>query len=546
MSQIKDIIKKFKNGFENIMKCPYAEIVLFLLILGMGIFIRVFHFGTTPIGIHQDEAMGAVDAKALFEYGTDRFGMKYPVHFTAWGNSQMSVLLSYFMIPFIKLFGFSITTIRLPLLVISCVGLVAVYFLGKKAGGIKVGMVFLLLMMVCPWHYMQSRWSIDCNMFPHMFLIGVCLLLAGLQKKAYLYLSMVFFALCSYAYGIANYSVPLFLLFMAVFLCLHQKIKVKELFFCVLIYLIVALPEFLTMFINMFGLKSIETPFFTIPYFQESQRANDILFLNFSWKQFGINIWRTLAVVWCKGDTSVVNAIESVGPIYDVTVIFFVIGLFVLIGKCRKTHTLEKRIPYIAILAWFLMGVWVGLVTNGVTIHRINIIFYPVVMIAGIGILWCIEKCGLLIVPIVGLYAVLALTFAVKYFGEWADISRIYYYETYLNALEYAETLDCDYYYITPDPQGLGEHKVGEILTLFSHEIDALYYQGRSNVQNGVEVLSFEERYRFEDVTEEIINANTDKSVVYVVQTEELGLFSEEEYMIDSFYDIYYVIEKKR
>ena len=50
---------------------------------------------------------------------------------------------------------------------------------------------------------MQSRWSFDCNLFPHVFLIAVVLLIAGLKKKPLLYLSMVMFGLCSYAYGIA-------------------------------------------------------------------------------------------------------------------------------------------------------------------------------------------------------------------------------------------------------------------------------------------------------------------------------------------------------
>lgn len=543
--QAKEKMKRFEEVLKKIYNYPQFEVFLFLILLSIGIFIRAFHFGTSPIGIHQDEAMAAVDAKALLEYGTDRFGMRYPVHFTAWGNSQMSVLLSYCMIPFIKVFGYSITAIRIPLLIISSIGLAMVYVLGRKAGGVKLAVAFSLMTIACPWHYMQSRWSIDCNMFPHMFLIGVCLLLIGIGKKRYLYISMIFFAFCSYCYGIANYSVPLFLFFMAVFLCCCKKVNIKEIIISIVIYVLLVLPEFLTMFINMFGLESIETPFFTIPYFQESERSHDILFMNFSWDQLLYNIKRMFAVVWCKEDTSVVNAIETVGPLYDVTVVFFIIGLFAMIGKCKKTISLEKRLPYIAILAWLVMGIWVGVVTRSVTIHRINIIFYPIVMIASIGIVWCIEKWRLLMVPIGAIYAAYALSFAVKYFGEWSDISRIYYYETYLNALEYAETLLCDYYYIAPDPQGVGEKKVGEILTLFSHEIDALYYQGKSNMQKGVELLPFEERYHFEDVTREILNENINKEVVYIVHAENLELFSEEEYVIDSFYDTYYVIQKK-
>ena len=61
------------------------EIFIVVILLFGGIFIRAFHFGISPVGIHQDEAMAAVDALALSKYGTDRFGMPYPVHFTAWG-----------------------------------------------------------------------------------------------------------------------------------------------------------------------------------------------------------------------------------------------------------------------------------------------------------------------------------------------------------------------------------------------------------------------------------------------------------------------------
>ena len=76
--------------------------------------------------------MAAVDAKALADYGTDRYGMRYPVHFTAWRTSQMSVLLSYCMIPFYWLLGFSTVSTRLPMLVISCLGLLALYLFGRQ------------------------------------------------------------------------------------------------------------------------------------------------------------------------------------------------------------------------------------------------------------------------------------------------------------------------------------------------------------------------------------------------------------------------------
>ena len=168
---------------QKILESKKIELLLVALLLLAAIVIRAYHFGAPPIGVHQDEAMAAVDAKALADYGTDRYGMRYPVHFTAWRTSQMSVLLSYCMIPFIKLLGFSTVSTRLPMLVISCLGLLALYLFGRQLAGKWTGMIVLILGTISPWHYMQSRWSFDCNLFPHVFLIAVVLLIAGLKKK---------------------------------------------------------------------------------------------------------------------------------------------------------------------------------------------------------------------------------------------------------------------------------------------------------------------------------------------------------------------------
>lgn len=533
------------------------EVFLVLLLLAVGVFIRAFHFGISPIGIHQDEAMTAVDALALSQYGTDRYGMRFPVHFTGWVAGQQSVLLAYCMVPFIRLFGFSTVTVRLPMLAVSCLGLLALYFLGKNLGGVRTGLLLLLLGVICPWHYMQSRWSFDCNMFPHMFLFGVCFLLAGVRKKRMLlYVSMVFFALCCYSYGVADYSVPLFLLAAAVYLLRRKLIRAGELLACGGIFAALALPEYLSMLLTVLGRESIGTPLFTIPSFPESFRGNDILLTNFSWEQLWKNIVSTVTVVWGSGDRSATNTIVRFGPVYYLTVVFFCIGLAVisvrLFGKGRQGRDYgenkdggQRQLTCVLLLLWLIMGIWVGLVTREVTINRINVIFYAVLAIAAAGIEWCLDKQKLLILPVGAYYGVCALLFAAAYFGSWSEVSRIYYYDPYVQALEFAENLDCDIYYITPDPQGEGVKAVGEILTMYCHEIDALYYQGASNVQKGEECLPYSERYRFMDVSREILAENAGKPVVYLISHDSLQLFDGGSYDITSFYDNYYVIVEK-
>ena len=524
-----------------------TEIFLVAVILLTAIFVRAYHFGAPPIGVHQDEAMAAVDAKALAEYGTDRYGMRYPVHFTAWISGQMSVLLSYCMIPFIKILGFSTVSIRLPMLIASCVGLLALYFFGRQLAGKWAGLIVLILGTISPWHYMQSRWSFDCNLFPHVFLIAVVFLIAGFRKKPFLYVAMVFFGLCSYAYGIADYSVPLFLLFIGIYLLRQQVVNWKELTVCIVLYVVIVLPEFLSMLLTVLGKPGIETPLFTIPTFLSSNRGNDILFANFSWQQLWDNIVATITTTWWSGDKSSTNTMVKFGPIYYVTDLFFIIGMISIIMKIRKMEK-TKRYPYVVLLGWLGMSLWAGIITKNVTINRINIIFYPVIVISGIGIAWCIRRIHLLCVPIAAMYGALALLMAQMYFGSWAEISRTYYYDPYLQALEYAKTIDCDKYYIYPDPQGIDAGaRLGEILTMYTHQIDAHYYQGISNVQNGEELLPYQERYHYEYATAEIIAENeaSGESVVYIVGPGEVDLFDKEKYEITSIYNRFYVVEER-
>ncbi len=535
------------------------EALLVLFLLGIGIFIRGFHFGMSPVGVHQDEAMTAVDALALSEYGTDRYGMRFPVHLTAWISSQQSVLLAYCMVPLIKAFGFSTVTIRLPMLIVSSLGILALYFLGKHLGGVRTGVLLQLLGVICPWHYMQSRWSFDCNMFPHMFLFGVCFLISGVRRKWMLYVSMVFFALCCYSYGVADYSVPLFLLAAAAYLLMRKRIGIRQLVICFCIFTVIALPEYLSMALTVLGGESIETPLFTIPSFLQSNRGEDILLTNFSWAQLWKNVVSMVSVAWGNGDKSATNTIVRFGPVYYLTVGFFILGLAVMgirlyRGRGQRnaeagsetTGTTETRgLAYTILLFWLFMGIWVGVVTKEVTINRINVIFYVILAIGAVGIDWCITKRKLLFLPIGAYYGVCALLFAATYFGSWADVSRIYYYDPYVQALEFAENFECDVYHITPDPQGEGVGAVGEILTMYCHEIDALYYQGVSNFQAGVERLPYRDRYLYADVSEEVLAANAGKAVVYLVNANFLHLFDGERYDITSFYDNYFVIVEK-
>ena len=174
--------------------------------------------------------MAAVDAKALADYGTDRFGMRFPVHLTAWGYGQMSSLLSYLMAPLIKLFGLNPVVARLPQLIISLLGLLTLYFFSRDAFGKTAALVIFAFGAINPWHILQSRWALDCNLYPHFFLFGLYFLNRAMKgkKRLWLCVSMVMFGLCMYCYGISIYTMPVFLMLACVYLLVKKRVSLGE------------------------------------------------------------------------------------------------------------------------------------------------------------------------------------------------------------------------------------------------------------------------------------------------------------------------------
>ena len=369
-----------KNILEN---KRYHNIIL-IAVVAIGFFARLYQFGVIPMGINQDEAMAAVDSLALTMHGTDRYGMWLPVHFTAWGFGQMSVLMSYLMIPFIRIMGLTIISTRLPMLIVSLLGMYVMYKFVKDIYGKTPALITLFILAINPWHIMQSRWALDCNMFPHFMLFSIYFLYKGLKKDIFLYISMVLFAITLYAYGLAIYSVPIFLMAVFIYLLRKKQISLKKALICGVIFLTFAWPILLMLMINFFEWRTIEAPFFTIPFFEHSIRSNDLVFFA---DYFGPQlIHHTLALhrAITLGDGLLWNSINNFGPMYLFSILFLPLGI-VFISLFSKYEESEKSIGNILIIFWLLISVFVGLSVS-VNVNRINIIFYPLIIANALGI----------------------------------------------------------------------------------------------------------------------------------------------------------------
>lgn len=516
----------------------YSLLSLFAIV---AIFVRIYKFGQIPGGFNYDEAMSAVDSKAIAEYGTDRLGMKFPVYFQAWERGQMSAFQNYLMSISIKFAGGSLTPLvcRLPMLLMSIAGMVFFVFLAKDALGKKGALFAALLVAVNPWHIVQSRWALDCNMLAHVFIIATYFLYKGQDKKLFLYISSAIYAISMYCYGPSIYTVPIFLL--AVYICLfiQKKVTLKEALISAGIYLLISMPYILCIFINMLKLGTIETPLFTIPFFAKTTRAQDMLFFSKTpLQQLVKNGKRVLDILFFQKDDLLFNSVPGFGIAYVFSVPFTIIGLW----QIFKNNFKFKEI----VLSGFFIGIFCGLITADSTIYRLNIMYYFVLFIQVCGIILVAKKIKFSALITFCIYLFMFILFTSSYFVKYATDIQRYFFWDFGNALNYVETFDADKYYITAESQFKESKDVSEIYTLFYHEIDSAYFRGETNTLNGKEQNPYKDKYIYKNITPEDINP--EESAVYLVTSAQKEFFDETLYNFKDFFGVqtnYCVVTKK-
>ena len=299
-------------------------LVCFFLAFALGCFLRFYHLTTLPDGLNQDEASIGYEAFSLAFYGVDRYGNPFPVYPITWGSGGGSPLLIYLTALSFKLFGVSVFVLRGIVAFFGCLTLPLFYLLVKEAHGnfgdshvgtcdprsgtcgasgslaglqsspvglpssptglqsSPVGLLGMLLLAIAPWHILLTRWTLDYGLIPFTFGLAILVLMKAARKKSTgLYvLASAMAALNMYSYGSANIVIPVFLLLCVFFLMRDGILSIRQLFLCMLMFLLVCAPLFLFYFINVCKLPEIITPFFSVERFRSDHTAS--VFLSFS------------------------------------------------------------------------------------------------------------------------------------------------------------------------------------------------------------------------------------------------------------------------
>lgn len=224
----------------------------------------------------------------------------------------------------------------------------------------------------------------------------------------------------------------------------------------------------------------------------------EIPLLNFSFAQLGKNAWALFSHVFLQLLDIFFNSIPAFGPLYHVSIPFVFVGIIVFTIQLFREKNIEKQTQMLALWGFLVTRIWVGLITYEVNINRVNIIFYPIILLCAYGIGLAVRKWKKLWPVVAAAYGISSILFFGTYFTTYAEESREYYNKDFMEAVAEADSLEeYESLYITGNLGWQFNRDATEILTQYVCKIDAQYYQGKSNVSNGRELPAYADRYHY-------------------------------------------------
>ena len=101
------VIKFFKENDKK-----YLTPIFLIIISLLSVILFLYKMNVSPPALNADEATNAYDAYSILKTGKDQYGNFMPLRFKSFGDYKLP-LLTYFAVPFIKVFGLTETGIRM-------------------------------------------------------------------------------------------------------------------------------------------------------------------------------------------------------------------------------------------------------------------------------------------------------------------------------------------------------------------------------------------------------------------------------------------------
>ena len=454
------------SRFKRLWRAITDPRVLFVAILLLGVAARVWEFSALPPGLNQDEASIGVEAASLFHYGIDRNGLTYPVHFISWGSGQ-NALYAYLLLPFM-IFGLNPVTVRLPMLLVGILSLPLLYLATKPIAGRRFALIAMFLLAISPWHIMLSRWGLESNLLPFVFLASFAALVRTRSGTTWFPTACFGLALCLYAYGTAYAAVPVFLALAIVILVIYRRLRVKMLVSGLAVFGLTAIPIGLFLLVNTLHWETLHLGPISIPRLPVQPRFQtmSLLFSGDAPGKLRDNLQTMLNLLLKQTDGLIWNTLNPYGYFYAITFPIAVLGAVLLIPGRQARNAAERWL----VLAWLAAALLIGLL-QPVNINRINLIFMPLLLCMALVLNWLSEHFRPGFVVALCLLCLGFAAFTRDYHSEAYQRSAAEpFFTGFLPALEYARQAGSGPICVT------GKINMPYIFALFTEQLDPASY----------------------------------------------------------------------
>lgn len=187
--------------------------IIYILLIGIGIFLRVYQITSLPAGLFMDEVSIAVNAKTIAQSGTDEYGRHLPFGFESVSDYKMPGYI-YATAGWFKLLGPQLITVRITALLsgIISIGLLGyllfLLFPEKK----DIGFIGAVVTALCLYEIHFSRIAYE-SMFATMAMLLYFISFFHILKKPKHYwwygIGAFFFILSCWTYPAPKFIMPL-------------------------------------------------------------------------------------------------------------------------------------------------------------------------------------------------------------------------------------------------------------------------------------------------------------------------------------------------
>lgn len=479
--------------------------IYFIIILIIATLSRIILLDKFPEGIHEDEAGMMYDAYCMANYGTDRYLNENPVYLINFGGGQ-SVLYASIVSIFIRIFGFSLFVVRLPAVIFSVITIILAYILSRKYIGKKFALILAFLITICPWHIMQSRWGLDCNLLSSFIMISVFALLNSKKDWHYI-IAGICWGLTLYTYALSYIMLPVYFVVLCAYLLYVKKITIKQIIITILPIFALAIPLILFQVVNYCGLQSIKFGPITIPKLY-TYRISEIGLDNIL-KNLNVSSPNNVFQLMFSADHNAFNSFKEYGTIYYILIPFMIGGLVINIKDTIVGIKERKFRLRTVFLIQFITVFLVVLLFANPQLYKLNPLFIMLLVFATDGILWLYNKKKIFGHLMIGLLVLNFVTFEIFYFNNINEKAQVAFNSDVIPLVHYLEK---EY----PDQEIFLETDAIQqyIYVLLANQISP--YDFMKNMQmvqfkNGDTEVIKVGRYHF-------LHSKVDKNMVYVLE----------------------------